>query len=116
MAYSKTYFNNNPEAAAEPGVLYIVILVNKKTFERELLKIGITKGSSNRSALTRAVAFKGYDVRIQKLVYDTIENVYLKEQELHEKYQEYRKVPKVKFGGHTECFCPSILKEVLGDL
>lgn len=113
MAYNTTYFKNNPDVAESPGLLYIIILVNKKTFERECLKIGITKGTSFKDANKRAAGFKGYDIRIQKLLKGTLEEVYNVEQMLHAEFAEQRFHPKHKFGGHTECFETSILKEVL---
>ena len=36
--YNETYFKNHPEEAQKEGVLYGVILVNKKTHEREIIK------------------------------------------------------------------------------
>ena len=38
--YNETYFKNHPEEAQKEGVLYGVILVNKKTHEREIIKVG----------------------------------------------------------------------------
>lgn len=102
--YNYTYFEKYPEKAAEPGVLYCVILVNKETNTRECIKIGITKGTSNKNVLKRALGFKGYDVRVQKLVYGTLQQVFELEQQLHRKWSEHRFVPKSKFGGWTELF------------
>lgn len=113
MSYNLTFFQNNPEVAKSPGVLYVVVLVNKKTFERECLKIGITKGKSWKDAIKRSKGFDGYEIRIQKIVESTLEEVYFLEQYLHEKYSTFRLSPKHKFGGHTECFEISILKNVL---
>jgi len=113
VSYNQTYFQNNPEIAASPGVLYVVVLVNKKTFERECIKIGITKGKSWKDAIKRAKGFEGYDIRIQKIVESTLEEVYFLEQYLHEKYSEFRFNPQHKFGGATECFNISILNSVL---
>jgi hypothetical protein len=113
VSYSLTYFQNNPEIAKSPGVLYVVVLVNKKTFERECLKIGITKGKSWKDAIKRSKGFDGYEIRIQKIVESTLEEVYFLEQYLHEKYSAFRHTPKLSFGGKTECFEISILKNVL---
>lgn len=113
MAYNTTYFANNPDIANSPGILYIIILVNKKTFARECLKIGITKGTTFRDTHKRAAGFKGYDIRIQKLIKGTLEEVYNIEQMLHAEFASQRFAPSHKFGGHTECFETSILNEVL---
>lgn len=111
--YNPTYFNNHPEAAQSPGVLYVVVLVNKATFEREAVKIGITKGTNFRDAIKRSLGFKGYEIRIQKLVQGTLEEVFYLEQYLHELWQDEKYNPKLKFGGHTECFNISALPEIL---
>ena len=116
MSYNLTSFSNNQEKASSPGILYVIVLVNKKTYERECVKIGITKGNTWKDAVKRSNGFKGYDIRIQKIIQGTLLEVYNLEQKLHEKYKEYRFKPNTKFGGHTECFDIAILKEVLGDL
>jgi hypothetical protein len=116
VSYNQTSFQNNQEKANSPGVLYVVVLVNKKTFERECIKIGITKGKTWKDAVKRAKGFDGYEIRIQKIVEGTLEEVYFLEQYLHEKYSEYRFDPMHKFGGKTECFNYSILKDVLEDI
>jgi hypothetical protein len=113
MSYNLTSFANNPEVANSPGLLYVLVLVNKKTNERECLKIGITKGSTFRDTLKRAAGFNGYEIRIQKLVKGTLLEVYNLEQTLHSLYDEFRFNPQHKFGGHTECFKLDILKDVL---
>lgn len=102
--YSPTFFKNNPEIAKEPGVLYCVVLVDKKSLERTCIKIGITKGKSNRDVLKRTAHFKGYETRIQKLVYGTLEEIYYLEQYLHELWEHKRYYDSHKFGGHTELF------------
>ena len=116
MSYNQTSFQNDPDKASSPGVLYLVVLVNKKTSERECIKIGITKGKTWKDAVKRAKGFDGYEIRIQKIVESTLEKVYFLEQYLHEKYAEHRFHPTHKFGGHTECFNISILKAVLEDI
>lgn len=116
MSYNQTSFQNNKEVAKSPGILYVVVLVNKKSLERECIKIGITKGKSWKDAIKRSKGFDGYEIRIQKIVEDTLEEVYFLEQYLHEKYAEYRLKPTHKFGGHTECFEIGVLKSVLEDI
>lgn len=102
--YNETYFKNNPEEAIKPAILYCVVLVNKRTLERECIKIGITKGTSNKHVIKRSFGFKGYDLRIQKTVQGTLEDIYHLEQYLHELWSDYKYVSKTKFGGHTELF------------
>jgi hypothetical protein len=64
--YNETYFRNHPEEADKDGVLYGIVLVNKKTFERECIKVGIASGKDWRHVIKRSGGFKGYDIRIQK--------------------------------------------------
>ena len=102
--YNQTYFNNHPSEKERDGVLYGVILVNTKTWERECIKVGIASGKDWRHVIKRSRGFKYYDLRIQRTYHDTIYNCWKYEQELHAKYQQDKYSPKIKFGGHTECF------------
>lgn len=102
--YNATYFKNHPDIASSPGILYCVILVNKKTLEREVLKIGIAKGKTWKDAIRRATGFRGYDLKIQKIYSSTLEDCWAKEQSLHKKFEHLRKSPAIKFAGHTETF------------
>ena len=71
---------------------------------REAIKIGITKGSSFKDAIKRASGFKGYEIRIQKLVKGTLEEVFYLEQTLHDKWEHKKLKPTNHFSGWTECF------------
>ena len=102
--YNPTYFKNHPEETQIPAILYCVILVNRNTFEREAIKIGIAKGTNFRDVHRRSIGFTGYDIRIQKLVYGPLEEIYYLEQFLHEQWSEKKLKPNNKFGGWTECF------------
>ena len=102
--YNQTYFNNYPEERDRDGVLYGVVLVNKETWTRECIKVGIASGKDWRHIIKRSRGFKGYDLRIQRSYHDTLYNVWKLEQELHEKFKHDKYQPKIKFGGHTECF------------
>lgn len=116
MSYSETSFRNNPSMASSPGILYILVLVNKSTETRECIKIGITKGKSYKSVSSRASGFGIYEHRVQKIIKGTLLEVYRLEQELHNKFESQRYYPPVKFGGHTECFNIEILKDVLNSV
>lgn len=102
--YNETYFQKNPEQANLPGILYCVVLVDKETNERVCLKIGITKGKNKTDVFKRFNGFKGYEARVQKLVYGTLEEVYYLEQYLHEMWDHKRWTSPWKFGGHRELF------------
>lgn len=111
--YNEKYFENNPEQANKPGALYCIVLVNKKTDKRECVKIGITQGTANRDVIKRTFGFKGYEPRIQKTVFGTLEEVYHLEQWLHELWQDHRYYDSHRFGGHTELFKIDKLHEIL---
>ena len=102
--YNPTYFENHPEEKEREGVLYGIILVNRKTFERECIKEGNASGKDWRHIVKRSRGFKGYDIRIQRTWTDTLYHVWIQEQYLHEIYKDDKYEPKIKFGGHTECF------------
>lgn len=102
--YNQTYFNNYPEERDRDGVLYGVVLVNKETWTRECIKVGIASGKDWRHIIKRSRGFRGYDLRIQRSYHDTLYNVWKLEQTLHEKFKHDKYQPKIKFGGHTECF------------
>ena len=102
--YNQTYFDNHPEEKDREGVMYGIVLVNKRTFRRECIKVGIASGKDWRHIIKRSRGFKGYDIRIQKTWSSTLYNVWAHEQYLHEIYKHDKFEPMFKFGGHTECF------------
>jgi len=102
--YNQTYFDNRPSEKERDGVLYGIILVNTLTWERECIKVGIASGKDWRHVIKRSRGFKNYDLRIQRTYHDTIYNCWKIEQELHAKFKHDSYAPKIKFGGHTECF------------
>lgn len=114
--YNKTFFANNPDEASKEGVLYIVVLVNKSTNIRECVKIGITKGKNWKDAIKRSRGFNGYEIRIQKLVVGTLEEVFYLEDYLHELWSEHRYFGSHKFGGHTELFNIDQLKNIIASV
>lgn len=114
--YNPTFFKNHPDIAESDGCLYIVVLVNKVTNQRECVKIGITKGKDWRHAIKRSTGFKGYDIRIQKTVSGTLEEIYYLEDYLHELWSEYRYYDSHRFGGHTELFTLDKLSEILSSI
>lgn len=114
--YNYTRFAKDRNLATSPGLLYIVVLVNKATDEKTCVKVGITKGTSNRDVLKRASGFKGYDVRIQKLYKGSLEEVFKLEQEIHSKFSEHSYKSEWKFGGATELFNLDKLSEILNSL
>jgi hypothetical protein len=102
--YSSKYFEKFPEKGSLPGILYLVALVNTDTGIKECLKIGVTRGTSNKSILERSRGFKGYEVRILKMHKASIKEVFELEQRLHTYWRHKKYIPIKKFPGHTECF------------
>ena len=109
--YNESYFKNNPTEKDVPGILYCVVLVNRKTFQRECLKIGIAKGTSFKDVVKRSKGFTGYDLRIQRTYTDSLYNVWKLEQALHQQFKAHKHTAAHKFGGHTELF--KILPEII---
>lgn len=114
--YNETYFANDTGRMHEPGLLYIVVLVNKSSQARECVKIGITKGTNFKDAIKRSNGFKGYEIRIQKLVKGTIYDVWKLEKYLHNKFIEYKYTSLTRFGGHTELFTLDTLPKILQEI
>ena len=112
--YNDTYFKNHPEESKVEAVLYCVVLVDKKTDERVCIKIGIAKGRNWKAVIKRAQGFTGYELRIQKVVVGTLEEIYHLEQWLHEMWAHKKYKSPWRFGGHTELFelDPEIIKSV----
>lgn len=102
--YNPAYFQNHPSEANEDAVLYCVVLVRKDTGERACIKIGIAKGRNWKDVIKRAAGFKGYEIRIQKVVPGKLEEIYYLEQYLHELWAHKKHKSPWKFGGHTELF------------
>lgn len=102
--YNETYFKNHPEECEDEAVLYCVVLVAKSTNERTCIKIGIAKGRSYKDVIKRSAGFKGYEIRIQKIVKGGLEEIYHLEQYLHEKWAHKKYHSPWRFGGHTELF------------
>ena len=102
--YNKTYFDNHPWEKDKEGVLYGVILVNKATWERETIKVGIAKGRTFKDVVKRGRGFTNYDIRIQRIWSGTIYDCWRWEQKLHKMYEKDRHKTQHHFGGHTECF------------
>ena len=105
--YNETYFKNYPEEKDRDGVLYGIILVNQKTWERETIKVGIAKGRTFKDVVKRGRGFTNYDIRIQRIWTGTIYDCWRWEHKLHTQFQTDRHQTAHKFGGHTECFVMS---------
>lgn len=112
--YNPSYFRNHPEEADVEATLYCIVLVNKKTDQRECIKIGITKGRGWKAVHKRATGFPFHEVRLQKEVVGRLEDIYYLEEYLHEKWEHERYHSPEKFGGHTELFNmnPEIIKSI----
>ena len=116
--YNEKYFYNHPEECDVEAVLYCVVLVSKSTMKRECIKIGIAKGRNWKDVIRRSNGFKGYEIRIQKVVHGPLEEIYYLEQYLHELWSHKKYTSAWKFGGHTELFelDDAIIRSVPGEL
>jgi len=114
--YNPKYFENHPDEANLDAILYVVVLVNQTTDLRECVKIGITKGRNWKDAIKRAGGFKGYDIRIQKIIPGKLEEIYYLEEYLHELWIDHRYHGASKFGGWTELFSIDKLSEILASI
>ena len=114
--YNPKYFQNHPEECNKPAILYCVVLVDKQTGNRDCIKIGIAKGTTWKDALRRSRGFTNYEIRIQKIVKGSLEDIFYLEQWLHEKWGGFKFKSNRPFGGHTELFqieyLPDILKSI----
>lgn len=102
--YNITRFSNDEELANSKGICYLIVLIDKSTNTRTCLKIGITKGTSNKDVIKRIASIKEYEARILKTHSGTLKEVFLLEQALHNKWNHLKYSPEKKFAGHTECF------------
>lgn len=102
--YSFKMFESNPEKAKEPGICYLVVLLDKTTNKKVAYKIGITKGKSDKDVLKRMSGIREYETRILKTHKGTLLEVFTLEQKLHSKWINYKVLPDKKFGGWQECF------------
>ena len=60
--YSQTYFDNRPQEKDNPGVLYLMKLINPETGEK-FIKVGIAKarkGKAGKGTLQRGVSGDNY--------------------------------------------------------
>jgi hypothetical protein len=114
--YNETYFKNHPEECNLEAVLYCVVLINKSTMLRTCVKLGIAKGKNFKDVIRRANGFKGYEIRIQKIVPGKLENIFYLEQYLQEKWQDYKYTESHVFGGHTELYKTDKLKDILASI
>ena len=75
--YNETYFRNYPEEKERDGILYGIVLVNMKTWERETIKVGIAKGRTFKDAFIIADEMQNAtDSQMKMLQYDIV-RVYL---------------------------------------
>ena len=102
--YNETYFSTRPEEREREGVLYGVVLVNRKTWQREVIKVGIASGKDWRHVIKRSRGFTNYDLRIQRTWYGSLYDCWRWEQKLHAEFLVDKFEPEHHFGGHTECF------------
>lgn len=99
-----------PELAKKPYNLYLLKFTNQN---EEFLKVGKTcKTITNRF---NGKDYSDYEIEILQVIESTHLEVALTEDKiLNEYYERYKHIPKIKFGGHTECFRMELLNEFGG--
>lgn len=100
--YSRSQLINfcEKQKRSEPQV-YVVRLFNEI---ENFIKIGITSIGFNKRKYKIP-----YEYEILKEIKGSPLFVYDKEIELHRKFKKYKYIPKISFGGQTECFSIDIL-------
>lgn len=95
--FSPTFAENNKEKLSDvPAMLYIVKIFNEN---EEFFKIGITTLS-----LRKRFENLPYKFEILKINFLSLYDAIILEDILHKKYKNFKYVPKISFGGETECF------------
>lgn len=103
--YSINRFSKDPALACLTGVLYLVRLNNKVDVGENCLKIGVTKRTINQ----RFYGIKSYEIMPIHELTTTIQQAFIWEQEILEKFSDY-KIDLDWIGyGRTECFRPEAL-------
>lgn len=108
--YSTQLFSMHPELRYKPGLLYVIKLTdidNDETF----LKIGIT----TRTISARLSEIKSYNIQFSILHTEELclEQAFLVEQHIKKELSHFQYNPKKQFGGHTECFIPEVLTNII---
>ncbi len=107
--YSLEYFNNYPEKASAPGILYLVKI------KKEWCKVGITK----KETVNKRFRFSK-EINIISEYTTTLKNAYEIEQQILNRFSKFRytanELRTLNFHGWTECFpislLPKLIKEV----
>lgn len=96
--YNITVANRNKEEFKnKDAILYLVKVYNK---EENFYKVGITTRTLKKRLLEVS---KNYKYNVEKLIYTNLyDAIYLETKILNSNIEKYN--PKIKFGGHTECF------------
>lgn len=91
----------------DTDTLYILMFKNKINPIDTFIKIGRTFNIKRRLNSFP----KDYKITELALIEDSHKNIHKLEQQLHTKYKEFSVHPQILFGGSTECFTISIIKD-----
>jgi hypothetical protein len=96
------YFAKNPEMRSKPCKLY---LIEFKGNDEHFWKVGLT-----RQTIKQRICGIPYTAISITIIEKTMEEIYQLEKQIKSKYRHHRYLPKLTFGGHSECFkqCPEI--------
>ena len=90
------YFKKNPEMRDKPCKLYLI------EFEGDgehFWKIGLTRQTINQRI--NRIPYRPLSITI---IENTLETIFQLEKQIKRKYKHQRYLPKIYFGGHSECF------------
>ena len=102
--------SNFTKLSSSEGYLYLLKLSNEQTNE-EFVKIGVT--SRNIKVRIKEIE-KYYKIEVLKFHKNTLKYISEFENKIHNYYRnsELKNKPKIKFGGHEECYKLEILNEI----
>jgi hypothetical protein len=107
--YNQVFFDNHPEIAVLPGILYVTELTRK---HEQFWKVGITRRTLEKRLSDEG--YKQFEIRTVLTTSGSIYEMWKLEQAVHNdtKVKDFKYISKTKFAGRTECYKPEALLEV----
>jgi ribosomal protein S27E len=99
---------DNPQIAKQISNLYFLKFTHKITNE-QFYKVGKTRTTIKQRFANKE--YNNYIIEEYQVIESNQLSVALQEDDFINRYNEYKYIPKDKFGGHTECFRLDITKE-----
>lgn len=101
LTYSHAWFDHNPDKKNLPGILYLLRFTSET---EQFIKVGVTLNNSKRRFYSH---HKGYTITPILERQLSIHESYTIEQKILAELSTHTYVPRVRFGGMTECFVDS---------